>query len=93
VVDRVKEEENVWWLLKNPPSPLQRDWWWTGLKKRKISGGSWRIPPSLLQKRWVVNRVKEGENIWWFLKNPPSPPFRRDGWWTGLKKGKISAGF
>ncbi len=32
------------------------------------------FPLSPLQERWVVNRVKEGENIWWPLKNPPSPP-------------------
>jgi hypothetical protein len=57
-----------------PPLPFRKDGWWTGLKKGEISGGSWRISPlSPLQKRWVVNRVKEGGNIWWLLKNPPSP--------------------
>ncbi len=33
--------------------------------------------PSPLQKRWVVNRVKEGGNIWWLLKNTPSPLQKR----------------
>jgi hypothetical protein len=40
MVDRVKKGEYIWWLLKNPPSPLQERWVVNWVKEGKISGGS-----------------------------------------------------
>ncbi len=45
-------------------------------------------PLSPLQKRWVVNRVKEGENIWWLLKNPPLSPLQERWVVNRVKEGE-----